>query len=72
VLGAIALIIPGFSRLKEWVYAGFAYDLLAAMYSSICVGDPVSAWAPLLIGLALLFASYILYHKKRKATVAAI
>lgn len=71
VLGAIALVFPGFPRIKEWAYAGFVFDLTGAIYSSICVGDPVSAWAPILIGLALIAGSYIYYHKKLKATLVA-
>jgi hypothetical protein len=35
LLGAITILIPGIPRLKEWAYAGFAYDLIAAIYSSI-------------------------------------
>src|SRR5258708_6032601 len=46
-LGAIAILIPGFPRIKEWVYAGFTYDLTAAVYSTIAVGDPVSMWWPM-------------------------
>lgn len=67
-LGAIALVIPGLRRIKEWAYAGLTFDLTAAIYSIISVGDPVSAWAPILIGLALIAVSYIYYHKKLKAT----
>ena len=29
-LGAIALIVPGFLRLKEWAYAGFTFAWIAA------------------------------------------
>ncbi|MFT3701958.1 MAG: DoxX family protein [Agriterribacter sp.] len=71
ILGAIALVVPGFPRIKEWAYAGFVYDLTGALYSSISVGDPASAWAPLFIGFALIALSYIYYHKKLKATGAA-
>ncbi|RYZ46114.1 MAG: DoxX family protein [Sphingobacteriales bacterium] len=67
LLGAIALLIPGFPRIKEWIYAGFTFDLVAAMYSFIMVGDPPQAWAPIIIGLVLVFVSYILHHKRRKA-----
>ncbi len=66
LLGAIAIIIPGFPRLKEWAYAGLTYDLLGAIYASYSVGDPVSMWGPILIGPLLIAISYILYHKKRK------
>lgn len=67
LLGAIAILIPGFPRIKEWAYAGFIYDLVAAMYSSISVNDPVSNWAFLFIGIALIIVSYVLHHKKLKA-----
>jgi uncharacterized membrane protein YphA (DoxX/SURF4 family) len=67
LLGAVALLIPGFPRIKEWVYAGFVYDLTAAVYSSICVGDPASGWLPILIGFVLIAAAYIFHHKKLRA-----
>jgi uncharacterized membrane protein YphA (DoxX/SURF4 family) len=33
VLGVIAILTPGFPRLKEWAYAGFMFDLIGAAYS---------------------------------------
>jgi hypothetical protein len=65
-LGAVALVIPGFPRIKEWAYAGFVYDLTGAIYSHISVGDPASKWAPIFIGFILLAISYIYHHKKLK------
>lgn len=35
LLGAIAILIPGFKRIKEWAYAGLFFDLLGAIYSGI-------------------------------------
>lgn len=67
LLGVVAILVPGFGRLKEWAYAGFTFDLAGAMYSAIAVGDPASAWLPILIGCALIACSYIFYHKKKKA-----
>jgi len=69
-LGAIVILIPGFPRLKEWVYAGFVYDLTGALYSSISVGDPASQWWLILIFPAILACSYIFYQKRRKATAS--
>src|SRR5687767_4250992 len=34
-LGCIAIIIPGFPRIKEWAYAGLFFDLLGATYSVV-------------------------------------
>lgn len=67
ILGVVAILVPGFPRIREWAYAGFFFDMAGAMYSFISVGDPASAWLPLLIGLGLLAASYFLYHKRLKA-----
>ena len=67
LLGVLAILVPGFPRLKEWAYAGFVFDLAGAMYSGIAVGDPASQWLPDLIGFALIACSYIFYHKKLKS-----
>jgi uncharacterized membrane protein YphA (DoxX/SURF4 family) len=72
LLGVIAILLPGFPRLKEWAYAGFMFDLIAAIYSSIAVGDTFANWAPMLIGPALITCSYLFYHKKLKAASASI
>lgn len=64
LLGIIAILMPGFSRLKEWAYAGFTFDVLGAIYLFIIAGDPVQAWAPVLVTLLLILASYFLWHKK--------
>ena len=66
LLGIIAILVPGFPRLKEWAYAGFTIDITGALYSSICSGDPASAWSILLIGYIIIFGSYFYYHKKNK------
>lgn len=71
VLGAIVILLPGLPRLKEWVYAGFTYDLVAATYASICVGDPASGWLWMSMFFVLLAAAYIAYHKRLKARAQA-
>ncbi|MFY9852365.1 MAG: DoxX family protein [Terracidiphilus sp.] len=37
-LGAIAILVPRFPRLKEWAYAGIFFDLTGAAASCIAVG----------------------------------
>ena len=66
--GVTAILIPGFPRIKEWAYAGLAFDMTGALYSHISSGDPAMIWAFIFIPLLLLAASYILYHKKLRAT----
>ena len=39
ILGVIAILIPGFPRLKEWAYAGFFFAMTGALSSHLAVGD---------------------------------
>jgi uncharacterized membrane protein YphA (DoxX/SURF4 family) len=39
LLGAIALVIPRFPRLKEWAYAGVVFNLTGALISHVASGD---------------------------------
>lgn len=68
LLGVIAILVPGFPRIKEWAYAGLMFDLLGATYSVISVSKDMS-WLPMLLFVALGFASYFYYHKKYRPTV---
>jgi hypothetical protein len=64
VLGVMAVLVPGFRRLKEWAYAGLVFDLIGAAYSHLAVGDPPSAWTFPVIGLMLVAGSYLLYRRR--------
>jgi uncharacterized membrane protein len=65
MLGVIAILIPGYPRIKEWAYAGLFFDLLGAFYSTIA---SVGEFRPEMLGMLpffLLWAlSYIYYHKR--------
>lgn len=39
VLGTIALLVPGFSRLKEWAYAGIFFNMTGAAISHAVSGS---------------------------------
>jgi uncharacterized membrane protein YphA (DoxX/SURF4 family) len=67
LLGVVAILVPGFPRIKEWAYAGLVFDLTGAMYSSIAVGDPASGLVFFLIGYIVIIGSYVLYHKRLRA-----
>jgi len=58
ILGAVAVLLPGSPRLKEWAYAGLVFDLVGALYSHLKVGDPASVWLFPVIGLLLVIGSY--------------
>jgi fatty acid desaturase len=64
VAGSVVLIVPQFSRrLKEWAYAGFTFDFIAASISNgVVFGIGFFAFFPIII-LSILMISYIYYHK---------
>ncbi len=64
VLGALTLIIPQApKRIKEWAYAGFAFDFIFASISHFAIdGMNFQSFFPLLF-LGILTVSYISYHK---------
>lgn len=64
VLGVLILIIPQVpKRMKEWAYAGFAFDFIFATISHGAVdGISGQTFMPLII-FAILVVSYIYYHK---------
>lgn len=68
VLGAIAILVPGFPRLKEWAYAGIFFDLTGAAASSAAVGGygayAFHVLAPLFLAV-LLVASWALRPESR-------
>ena len=67
-LGVVAILVPGFHRLKEWAYAGLFFDLIGATYSILAIGKP--DWMFMVLPLALVTASYVFYHKRRKLQAA--
>jgi hypothetical protein len=65
-LGVIAILVPGFPRLKEWAYAGFFFDLLGATYSAIAQQGFQPAHAFMLLFFAFFTLSYVFYHKRQR------
>ena len=64
LLGVIAILIPGFKRIKEWAYAGLFFDLTGATYSAIAKYGFHPEVTFMLLPLSFLFLSYFLWHKK--------
>jgi len=64
VVGTLLLIIPQVpKRIKEWAYAGFAFDFIFASISHFAIdGMDFQSFFPLLF-LGILIASYVSYHK---------
>lgn len=64
VLGALSLIIPQVpKRIKEWAYAGFAFDFIFASISHFAIdGINFQSFLPLIV-LGILVVSYINYQR---------
>ena len=68
-LGAIALLIPGYVRLKEWAYAGFTYAWVCAFFAHYLAGEKSEAIFPVVL-LVLLCVSYVIRPANRAWTAA--
>lgn len=64
ILGVLALVLPNIPRrVKEWAYAGFAFDFLfAAISHGIVDGLIGQTFFPIIV-LGVLIISYVYYHK---------
>jgi len=65
LLGSVALVVPGFPKLREWAYAGLFFDLISALYSIIVVDGFDLGLLMMIPIMGIGFTSYILNHKLR-------
>lgn len=63
LLGAIALVNPWFSKLKEWAYAGFTFTFIGAIWTHVATGTP---FIPVIVLLVILGVSYFFNLKLSK------
>ena len=66
ILGVVALLIPKFSLLKEWAYAGFFFAMSGAVFSHIASGDSMTQNVPALLLLILTVISWYFRPADRK------
>lgn len=58
LLGVVAVLIPKFTLLKEWAYAGFFFAMTGAIASHIIVGHGINKIFPPLLLLVLTILSW--------------
>jgi len=66
ILGVVVLLIPKYSLLKEWAYAGFFFVTSGAIYSHMMCGDPFKEIYPSLLLLVLTVVSWYFRPADRK------
>ena len=70
IAGTLALIIPKVpARIKEWAYAGFAFNFTAACVSHWAVDGFGGQTVFPLIVLVILAMSYVTHHKLNSVTL---
>ncbi len=63
-LGGFALILPMVpKRVKEWAYAGYGFDFIAAFVSLSAVDGMSSMLIMPVVAMAILVMSYVSYNK---------
>jgi uncharacterized membrane protein YphA (DoxX/SURF4 family) len=67
IVGVIVVLVPRFTLLKEWAYAGFFFAMAGAAYSRVAAGDGISEIAPPLLLLVLTVVSWYFRPVNRKA-----
>lgn len=70
ILGVIALLIPKFTLLKEWAYAGFFFIMSGAIFSHIAASDGITEILPSLLLLVLIMVSWYFRPSNRKLILA--
>jgi hypothetical protein len=64
LLGVIAILAPVPRTLREWAYAGFTFDVSAAIISLLAIGSPISHLLAPVIALPFVLASYRGWQKR--------
>ncbi|GAB3643367.1 DoxX family protein [Spirosoma arcticum] len=66
ILGVIVVLLPRFTLVKEWAYAGFFFVMSGAAASHIASGDSVTELLPSLVLLGLIGVSWYFRPANRK------
>ncbi len=70
ILGVVAVLVPKFTLLKEWAYAGFFFAMSGAVFSHIASHDYLNEMFPSLLLLILTVVSWYFRPANRKILVS--
>lgn len=59
ILGVVAVLVPRFTLVKEWAYAGFFFMMSGALFSHLASGD---GWEEILPSLLLLVITVVSWY----------
>ena len=63
IVGVIALLIPNLKRVKEWVFAGFTFDVIFAFVSARHIDSNVDCIKSTVV-FCIIMLTYFLFLKK--------
>ena len=66
LLAVVAILVPGFARLKEWAYAGIFFTFTGALLSHLGAGDPLTSAAPPVVLTIVAATSWALRPESRR------
>lgn len=66
ILGVVAVLVPRFTLVKEWAYAGFFFMMSGALFSHLASGDGWKEILPSLLLLVLTVVSWYFRPAERK------
>ena len=64
LMGIPVLLIPRWPHLKEWAYAGYAFDLGGGFVAHLITGDTLERTLPSAFCFVLLAVSYLSYRAR--------
>ncbi|MBI5370849.1 MAG: DoxX family protein [Sphingobacteriales bacterium] len=67
--GCLAILVPGFNKIKEWAYAGLFFDLAGAIFSIVAVQQKFEA-GTLFIVLPVVLGALSYYFWTRRKMLA--
>ena len=62
ITGAIVLLIPNFNRIKEWVFAGFTFDVIFAFISGDFIDSKADCFKASIAFIIIIY-TYSLFYK---------
>src|SRR3954466_13099427 len=71
LVGVALLLAPVPARIKEWAYAGFAFDVGSALIAHLAVGDGPEAWGWAAATGVLWALSYVSWRRLQATPVSA-
>ena len=70
ILGIVVLLLPGYTLVKEWAYAGFFFLMTGAVISHLTSGDPFSHVIFQIIFVILIVLSWAFRPANRRIAIA--